>query len=325
MKLIVQVPCYNEEEALPVSLPEIPRSVPGVDRVELLVVDDGSEDRTAEAARRLGADHVLRFKAHRGLAAAFSAGILESLRLGADVIVNTDADNQYRASDIPVLVGPILDGSADVVIGDRRNDRNPELSWFKRKLQKHGSALVSSLSGVRVPDTTSGFRAFSREAALRLNILTDYSYTLESLIQLGHLRFKIVSVPVGTNPPLRRSRLLKNNLAYVASQAGTILRVFTIYKPLRTFFLLGSAFLVPGLVLLVRYFYYLGAGRAVRHSQELILASVLLVAGIIVCSVGLVADLVGGHRKLMEHALLRIKRLELGDKEGRPGEGAGPR
>ena len=311
MKLIIQIPCYNEEAILPVTLGELPKALEGVDLIETLVIDDGSDDGTARVARKLGADHVLSFKAHRGLAAAFSAGIMESLRLGADIIVNTDADNQYRASDIPALIRPILEGKADVVVGDRRNERNRDFSFMKRKLQKYGSALVCFLSGIRIPDTTSGFRAFSREAALRMNILTDYSYTLESLIQLGHMKFKILSVPVGTNRPLRTSKLMKNSLAYLASQAGTIIRVYTIYRPLRTFFILGALFALPGVLALARYVAHLAAGRGGEHVHGLILSAVFLVSGALICVFGLVADLVGGLRKLTENALFRLKKLEL--------------
>ncbi len=325
MKLIIQIPCYNEEAILPVTLGELPKALEGVDLIETLVIDDGSDDGTARVARKLGADHVLSFKAHRGLAAAFSAGIMESLRLGAEIIVNTDADNQYRASDIPALIRPILEGKADVVVGDRRNERNRDFSFMKRKLQKYGSALVCFLSGIRIPDTTSGFRAFSREAALRMNILTDYSYTLESLIQLGHMKFKILSVPVETNRPLRTSKLMKNSLAYLASQAGTIIRVYTIYRPLRTFFILGSLFALPGGLALARFLTHLAAGRGGEHVHGLILSVVLLVSGALICVSGLVADLVGGNRKLTENALARLKALELGEhaepdrpEDGRP-------
>lgn len=323
MKLVIQIPCYDEERTLPVALSDLPRTVPGIDRVEILVIDDGSADRTAEAARELGVDHVLRFKAHRGLAAAFSAGLMESLRLGADIIVNTDADNQYRASDIPTLVRPILEGRADVVVGDRQNGKNRDLSFLKRLLQKYGSMLVSLLSGVRVPDTTSGFRAFSREAALRMNILTDYSYTLESLIQLGQMKFRILSVPVGTNRPLRRSKLMRNSLAYLASQAGTIIRVYTIYRPLRTFFSLGLLFALPGAVVLARYVFHAASGRGGEHTHGLILSAVLLATAVMISVLGLVADLAGGHRKLMEDALTRVKKLDLerAARRERPDEG----
>jgi glycosyltransferase involved in cell wall biosynthesis len=323
VKLIIQIPCFNEEKTLPVTLDELPRAMEGVDRIEVLIIDDGSDDGTARVARRLGVPHVLSFNAHRGLAAAFSAGIMESLRQGADIVVNTDADNQYRASDIPALVRPILEGKADVVVGDRQNDRNRDFSFLKRKLQKYGSALVCFLSGIRIPDTTSGFRAFSREAALRMNILTDYSYTLESLIQLGHMKFKILSVPVGTNRPLRKSKLMKNSLAYLASQAGTIIRVYTIYRPLRTFFSLGALFALPGVLALARYVAHLLADRGGEHVHGLILSSVFLVAGALICVFGLVADVVGGHRKLTESALIRIKRLELEEaaERDRPDEG----
>jgi len=322
MKLIIQIPCYNEEETLPATLGELPKALEGIDRIEVLVIDDGSDDGTAGVARKLGVDHVLSFKAHRGLASAFSAGITESLRLGTDIIVNTDADNQYQAADISALIRPILEDHADVVVGDRGIERNRDFSFLKRKLQKYGSALVSFLSGVRIPDTTSGFRAFSREAALRMNILTDYSYTLESLIQLGRMKLKILSVPVRTNRPLRRSKLMKNSLAYLASQTGTIIRVYTIYRPLRTFFSLGILFAVPGVLALVRYVVHVVSGRGSEHVHGLILAAVLLAAGALTCVFGLVADLVGGLRKLTENALLRIKRLELGEAavQDRPNE-----
>lgn len=313
MKLIIQIPCYNEEEALPITLAAMPKVLEGIGRIEILVVDDGSDDGTAEVARKLGVDHVLSFKTHRGLAAAFAAGITEGLRLGADVIVNTDADNQYRADDIPALIRPILEGRADVVVGDRGNERNRDFSFAKRLLQKHGSAFVSVLLGIRVPDTTSGFRAFTREAALRMNILTDYSYTLESLIQLGHMKLKILSVPIRTNRSLRRSKLMKNSLAYLASQAGTIIRVYPIYRPLRTFFILGGVFALPGMLLLARYISHFLSGRGGEHGHGLILSAVFLVTAVLIGAVGLVADLVGRQRMLMENALIMIKKLELED------------
>jgi glycosyltransferase involved in cell wall biosynthesis len=320
MKLIIQIPCYNEEGSLPITLAELPKTLPGVDRIETLIIDDGSRDRTDRVARDLGVDHVLSFKVHRGLAAAFSAGIMECLRLGADIVVNTDADNQYRAADIPALIRPILDGKADVVVGDRQNHANRHFSPLKRQIQKHGSVIVSGLSGTRIPDTTSGFRAFSREAALRMNILTDYSYTLESLVHLGHMKFKILSIPVGTNAPLRDSKLVKNGLSYISSQIGTLIRVDTTYRPLRTFFALGFIVAFPGLFGYARFLLALVKGGTLGFAPSLILPSIFLVGGVLIFAFGLVADVVGNNRKLTEDVLTRIKKLDLERSGGGPSE-----
>ena len=290
MKLIIQIPCFDEAETLPVALDALPKAVEGADRLEVLVIDDGSADATSDVARGRGADHVLALPSHLGLAAAFSAGIKECLRLGADIIVNTDADNQYRASDIPALVRPILEGKADVVVGDRQNERNRDLSFTKRALQKYGSRIVSALSGSRVPDAASGFRAFSRDAASRLGVLTGYSHTLESLIQMGALKLRILSVPVGINPPLRKSRLIKSDWSYLWNQGRTLFRAYAIYRPLRTSVGLGVFLAVPGAMVLAGHFLRTGPGGGAESAGDLILAAALLATSILACLIGLIAE-----------------------------------
>ena len=310
MKLIVQIPCFNEEQTLPQTLADLPGEISGIDVIEVLVIDDGSTDATVRIARELGVDHVVRFPANRGLASAFKAGLDAALHLGADIIVNTDGDNQYCGQDIPALVKPILDGEADLVVGDRRTDTIPHFGVVKKKLQKLGSAVVRRFSRTTVADTTSGFRAFSREAALRLNLVSEFTYTLETIIQAGHNRMAVQSVPVRTNPKTRPSRLFRGIGQYVRRSVGTILRIFMMYRPLAVFLWIGGLVFAGGFALGVRFLYYYFTVSGAGHVQSLVLAAALLMIGVQVVIMGLLADLIGANRKLVEDVLVRVKRLE---------------
>ncbi len=313
MKLVVQIPCHNEAEHLPATLAAIPQQIEGVETIEVLVIDDGSTDRTVEVAHQHGVVHVLRFARRRGLAHAFRAGLDAALRLGADVIVNTDGDNQYEGADIPHLVAPILACEADIVIGDRDPGALLHFSWAKRKFQRLGSWFMRRLSGTSVADATSGFRAYSREAATRLNVVTDFTYTLETLIQAGKLRLALVDVPVRTHPTKRTSRLAPTMFHYLA-QAGTAMaRAYTLYEPLKIFSALGLVLSSAGVALGVRFlyfFWFVDGGRG--HIQSLILAAILAIVGFQVLCLAVLADLLAGNRKLVEEALYRLRRLEQG-------------
>ena len=313
MKLIVQIPCLNEEAMLPETLRAIPRSIPGIDAVEVLVIDDGSTDGTSAAARRGGADHVVRFPRRKGLAAAFMAGLDASLRLGADVIVNTDADNQYPAEAIPRLVAPILAGEADMVVGDRGVGAVTHFSWTKRRLQTLGSWMVSKVAGTRVPDTTSGFRALNREAALRINIVSEFTYTLESIIQAGKKRVAVTTLPIEARET-RPSRLFGSTWEYVKRSGATILRIWAMYEPLKVFVLLGSLLLGMGLVLGLRYAWYWWMGDITGHVQSAILSVLLLILGFQTLQWGIMADLIASNRKLLEDVLYRVRSMELREK-----------
>lgn len=309
MKLIIQVPCYNESAVIADTLALLPRHIQGFDQVELLVVDDGSTDATAEAAAAGGADHVLRLPYHQGLAKAFAAGLDTCLQGGADVIVNTDADNQYCAEDIPLLLAPILKGEAQIVVGDRGVSSLAYFAPLKRRLQVLGSRVVSLTAGLSIPDATSGFRALTREAALRTLVLSDYSYTLETLIQAGSHRIPVRSVPIRTNAPVRPSRLIRSVQNYIRNSSVTILRSFTLYQPLRVFFLLGGLFLLAGLILggrfiVLRYILH----QPVNLLQSLILTAVLLIIGVQTWLIGLVADLISFNRKMLEELVYRSRR-----------------
>ncbi len=311
MKLIIQIPCYNEESTLPQTVRDLPRALPGLGEIEYLVVDDGSSDRTAEVARELGVHHIVRLKQHQGLALAFSAGLEAALAVGADVIVNTDADNQYRGEDIALLVQPILDGQADIVVGDRGVAALEHFSPLKRFLQKWGSWVVQRASGIAIPDATSGFRAFTREAALRLTVLSDYTYTLETLIQAGIRQMAVVYVPVRTNPQTRQSRLVRSIPSFLVLSVVTIVRFYTMYRPLRVFAAMGGGLVAGGVVLGLRFLYFYLAGFGIGHVQSLILAAILTIVGFQVCLIGLIADLVSLNRKMLEEALYRVRRVEL--------------
>ena len=310
MKLIIQIPCFNEEQSLGATLRELPRSLPGVDTIEFLVVDDGSTDDTALVARALGVDHVLRFPRQRGLARAFAAGLDAALKQGADLIVNTDADNQYPASAIPQLIAPILAGQADLVIGDRGVATVAGFSPLKRRLQQLGSWVVHRASGLPVPDATSGFRALSRETAQRLMVLSEYSYTLETLIHAGARRLAVEYVPIQTNPPVRPSRLMRSLSDYLAHSTITIVRAYTTYRPLRAFVSVGALIVFAGTAVGLRFLYFYIQGAGTGHIQSLILAAILLVVGFQVGLIGLVADLIGFNRKILEELLYRVRRLE---------------
>jgi glycosyltransferase involved in cell wall biosynthesis len=279
--------------------------------VEVLVIDDGSQDRTVEVAQRLGVHHVVRFTNNKGLARAFMAGIDASLKLGADIIVNTDADNQYRAEDIQPLIDPILEGNADLVIGERPIDDIQQFSFTKKKLQRLGSWVVRLVSGTEIPDATSGFRAYSRDAALRLNLLSSFTYTLETIIQAGKQDIAITSVPIRTNPNLRESRLYTSIWSYVKRSGGTIFRIFTMYEPLKVFSLLGGGIFGVGVLIGLRYLYFNWMGQGSGHIQSLILGAALLIIGFQVVVLGLLSDLIASNRKLIEDGLFRIKKIEL--------------
>ena len=313
-KLIIQIPCLNEAETLPATLADLPRSVPGIDVIEVLVIDDGSRDRTAEVAKAQGVAHVIRFRQRKGLAAAFIAGIDASLRRGADYIVNTDADNQYAGRDIARLLEPLLRGDADIVVGDRNIRDLEHMSWPRKLLQRLGSWTVRQVSATNVPDTTSGFRAYTREAALRMTIVSDFSYTLESLIQAGKQRMAVTHVPISTNPRTRPSRLFGSVLSYIKQSAATIVRIYTMYEPLKVFTYIGTTIFVAGFLISMRFLYYfLFTFESEGKVQSLILSAVLMIVGFQVVLIGLVADVISGMRKLLEDLLYRVRRMELAD------------
>ncbi len=310
MKLIIQIPCLNEAGTLPETLAEIPRHIDGVDAIEILLLDDGSTDGSAEVARQHGVDHVVRSTRSRGLAATFKAGIDAALGLGADIVVNTDGDNQYPGSAIAALVGPILRGEADMVVGDRQVASVEHFSFTKKKLQTLGSWVVQQVSGTDVPDTTSGFRAFTRQTAQRLNLVSDYTYTLETIIQAGKKKLAIAHVPIEARQT-RPSRLIRSNWDYVKRSASTIVRIYAMFEPLKFFSYVSAAFIVPGIFLGLRYLYFrevLGEGQG--HIQSVVLAGVLLILGFMIFLIGLLADINASSRRLLEEVLYRQRVLD---------------
>jgi len=311
VKLVIQIPAWDEEEQIAAAVRELPRQVPGFSTVEVLVVDDGSTDATSRVAREAGADHVLRLPVHRGLAFAWRAGLDRALALGADVIVSTDADRQYAAGDVATLVAPILRGEAEVVVGDRGVATKPDFSRAKRLFQRFGSWVVRRASGTEVPDATSGFRAMTREAALRLNVYSRMTYTIETLIQAGNKEMAVRSVRVGTNPPVRPSRLFRHASRYVLVQGANILRITALYKPLPVFLGLAAILFVLGSALFVRFLYFLLTREVPgAHVQSLLLGTVFLVGSFLSLLTGLLADLISINRTLMEEILLRLRRRE---------------
>ncbi len=310
MKLIIQIPCFNESETLAETVADLPDSIDGVDEVEYLIIDDGSTDGTSEVARELGIHHIVRFPQNRGLARGFMAGIDACLKLGADFIVNTDADNQYCGQDIPLLIEPLVKGDADLVVGDRQVDQVAHFSSTKKKLQKIGSWVVRLASNTRVPDATSGFRAIRREAALRMFVTSEFTYTLETLIQAGQAKLAVAAVPIRTNPKTRESRLFRSITEYLRRSASTILRIYTMYRPLKAFLFMFGLLFSGGLALSVRFLYFHFTETNTGHVQSLILASILLISSFMVLLVGLLADLVAANRKLLQDAIIRLRRLE---------------
>jgi len=314
MKLIIQIPCLNEEQTLPATIADLPREVPGFDAVELLVVDDGSTDRTVEVARECGVDHIVRLTNNKGLAAAFQAGLDACLKLGADVVVNTDADNQYRGADVLKLVEPIVAGSADMVVGDRQVAEIDHFSGSKKRLQRLGSWVVRRLSGTAVTDAASGFRAYNREAALQLLVVDNYTYTLESLIQAGKMLIAVDEVPVATNPKTRESRLFGSSGAYVRRNAPAILRIYARYEPLRVFV---SAALIVFVLAICAWLPFLidwiFNGNSDGHIQSLILGAVLFIAAVQLFALGVIGDLLAGQRVMTQRVFERVRRIELAE------------
>jgi glycosyltransferase involved in cell wall biosynthesis len=310
MKLIIQIPCFNEAEALPLTLAELPRCVAGFSEVEWLVINDGSTDDTAAVARQCGADHVISLTKNQGLARTFLAGLDACVALGADVIVNTDADNQYRAADIPLLTAPILAGKADIVIGTRPIDTIDSFSFLKKLLQKFGSAVVRVVSRTDISDAPSGFRAMSREAARRINVFNDYTYTLETIIQAGQKNLAITCVPVRVNGELRPSRLVKSIPSYVQKSIFTIGRIFVVYKAFRFFMTIGLVSFSLGMLGGMRFLYYYFSGSGEGHVQSLIFASILLGVGFQTMLTAFLADLLAVNRRLMEDVQYRVKHIE---------------
>lgn len=309
-KLIIQIPCLNEAEDLPRTLAALPRNIPGVDTIEILIIDDGSTDNTAQVARMWGVHYVVRHRTNRGLAAAFQSGIDAALRAGADVIVNTDADGQYAGEDIAAIVAPVVEGRADVVIGDRGVGDNAQFGPIKRQLQKLGSAVVRRLSNVEVSDAVSGFRAISREAALRINITTEFSYTTDMLIQAGRKRLAILSVPIRTNATARPSRLFRSIPQFIARQLVTMARAYATYNPLRVFALLGGTAAAAGMIPIVRFLWFWANGAGDGHVQSLVIGGALLVLGAVAVMFGILADLIGSNRKLLERSLEQMRRMD---------------
>lgn len=310
MKLIIQIPCLNEAETLPKTLTDLPSSIPGIDEIETLVIDDGSKDATSDVAHSHGVTHIVRLTKRKGLAHVFQTGLDASLKRGADIIVNTDADGQYKGEDIPRLVQPILDGKADIVIGNRDIKNIKQFSWIKKRLQRLGSAVVRQLAGSRIPDATTGFRAYNREAALRLNIISNYTYTLESIIQAENKNLAIENIIIQTNPVERPSRLFKSIPEYIQQSIVTMIRVWAMYNPLRMFLNLGIISLCIGGLIVWRFLIFYWAGEGGGHIQSLIVAAIFSITGIQLLIMGLIADLIASNRRLIEETLLKTKKIE---------------
>lgn len=310
MKLIIQIPCYNEAETLEIALNDLPEKIKGIDTIEYLIINDGSKDDTVEVAKRWGVNYVVNFKRNKGLAYGFMAGIDACLRNGADIIVNTDADNQYSGGDIVNLVTPILEGRSDIVIGERPIDETEHFSPLKKKLQHLGSWVVRVASDSDVPDAPSGFRAYSREAAMRLNVFNEYTYTLETIVQAGREKIAMMSLPIHTNVELRPSRLFHSMFGYVRRSIVTIIRAFMMYKPLRFFTIVGLCPMLAGVILGARYLVFMAMGTAGGHVQSLILASILILMGFMTIMIGLQADIIASNRKILQDIQYRVRKME---------------
>lgn len=306
--LVVMIPCLNEQKTLPLVIKSIPKRIKGISKVKILVIDDGSTDKTREVAKKLKVDYIIRHYHKQGLAKSFSDGLDFCLKKGADIIVNTDGDNQYPQSEIPRLIKPILDGKARIVIANRQTNKIKHFSRTKKMLQRWGSWLVRYISGIDVPDAVSGFRAYSRIAALQLNVITEFSYCTETIIQAGKKKIAVASINVKTNPKTRESRLFKNNFQHIKNTTATIFRVITMYEPLKVFTVAGFIFMLPGLIIWIRFlYYYFYFGNAVGHLQSLFLATVFIIVGFQICIFGLIADSIAANRKLSEKILFILK------------------
>lgn len=310
MKLIIQIPCYNEAETLEITLNDLPKHIDGIDEIEYLIINDGSKDNTVEVARNWGVHHVISFRRNKGLAKGFMAGIDACVKLGADIIVNTDADNQYLGADIEKLVRPIIDGQAEIVIGERPIDSIEHFSPLKKKLQHFGSWVVQKASKTNIPDAPSGFRAYSREAAMRMNVINEYTYTLETIVQAGRNKMAIMSVPIHTNPELRKSRLFSSMFGYVKKSMLTIIRAYMMYKPLMFFVSIGAIFCSIGFLVGCRFLYYFFCGTGAGHTQSLVFASMMIIIGVQTTVVGFLGDIIAANRKILEDVQFRTKELE---------------
>jgi glycosyltransferase involved in cell wall biosynthesis len=315
VKLIIQIPCLNEEHTLPKTLEDLPKQIEGIDCIEILVIDDGSKDKTVEVAKKLGVHHVLQFTNNKGLAKAFISGINQSLKLGADIIVNTDADNQYFGGDIVKLIQPIIKKDADIVVGDRQVETIRHFSPVKIFLQKFGSWVVRQLSGTEIPDATSGFRAYSRDAALQLNVVSDFTYTVETIISAGKKNLAIAHVPVKTNTKLRESRLFPSIRVYIQRSLVTMLKVYSMYRPLRLFTIAGGSTFLLGFAIGCRYLFFFFMGQTEGHIQSLILSAILLIVGFQIIMMGIAAELISVNRQLLEDIQVRIKNSDVSSKE----------
>jgi len=311
MKLIIQIPCLNEAESLPNTLAALPQSIDRVDQIEVLIIDDGSSDNTSEVAKKAGADHVIKLTKTKGLAKVFAIGLDASLKRGADIIVNTDADGQYKGEDIPRLIQPILDEKADIVIGNRDIENVQQFSWIKKRLQRLGSWVVRNLADSTILDSTTGFRAYNREAALRLNIISDYTYTLESIIQAENKALAIENITITTNRVDRPSRLFKSMPEYIKRSVATIIRMYSMFNPFKLFTTIGSFFIFIGVLIGCRFIYFYLLYGGMGKVQSLILAAIVLIIGVQFYIVGLLADLISANRRLIEDTLLRTKKIEL--------------
>ncbi|MGX7203920.1 glycosyltransferase family 2 protein [Enterococcus pingfangensis] len=316
MKLIIQIPCYNEAETLEIALNDLPKKIDGIDEIEILIINDGSKDNTVEVAKNWGVNYVVNFKRNKGLAKGFMAGLDACLRNGADIIVNTDADNQYVGGDIEKLVRPILDGKTDIVIGERPIMTTEHFSPLKKKLQKFGSWVVRKASNTDIPDAPSGFRAYSRNAAMQLNVTNEYTYTLETIVQAGRNKIAQMSVPIRTNDELRPSRLFSSMFGYIKKSILTILRAFMMYKPLRFFSLFGGIIFAFGALIGIRFLFFFFQGTGNGHIQSLILASTLMMIGFQTFVIGLQGDMIAANRKLLEDIQSRVRKMDYdGDKK----------